>query len=302
MLLPVSDNGRMGSKFLEFGDEDVLQALQTGTVPINIVSCLVQSLSPSLPVKADAARQLTSGLIQTIDCGFVPVISPLTDDLDMGGNAITNIGRLDSNAGLNLGTADATGVTIGKPTTATVVAGKGYVLTARPIMSGGFSMITNTTVQNTTTETNMVGAGAGSLSSAANSISAGNSSKMEAAGSVTIAGGSHVLTLRLYGGPTGTGLLATYPITLQTLTGTPPPWRLQTIFTVKSVGVAGTVQINSTFTVNDASPSQLFVNQTLATIDTTAANAIRMTAQWSTANPSNVFITNQLMSHSIYVV
>ena len=72
--------------------------------------------------------------------------------------------------------------------------------------------------------------------------------------------------------------------------------------TQKTIGVTGTVQINSVFTVNDASPNQTFVNQTLSLIDTTINNIFRMTAQWSNADVSNIFITNQCTSHSIFNV
>ena len=72
--------------------------------------------------------------------------------------------------------------------------------------------------------------------------------------------------------------------------------------TYKSVGVTGTVQINSVFTVNDASPNQTFVHQNLATINTTADNVFRRNVQWSTADTNNVFIVNQCTAHDIFTV
>ena len=93
-----------------------------------------------------------------------------------------------------------------------------------------------------------------------------------------------------------------YVINLATLTGSPPPYNSQTMCTYKSVGSTGSVQINSVFTVNDASPNQTFVNQNLATIDTTVDNVFRMTVQWTTADTANVFIVNQCTAHNIFTV
>ena len=111
-----------------------------------------------------------------------------------------------------------------------------------------------------------------------NSILAGNAFRIHTSGSVTIAAGNQIITIRLYGVPASTILLSSYAITLATLTGSPPPYNLQTMCTYKSVGSTGSVQINSVFTVNDASPNQTFVNQSLGTIDTTVDNVFRMTA------------------------
>lgn len=179
--------------------------------------------------------------------------------------------------------------------------GGGYVRGTRPIMSGGYSMVTNTQVgPSSTVETNIIGAGIGSLTSSANSAIVGSSSRMESAGSVTIGAGINILTLRIYGGPTSATLLATYPISLSTLVGAPPPWRMKTLLTMKTLGAGGTVQLNTEFSVNDVSPNQTYVNQTLATIDTTVVNIIRVTAQWTVSNPLNVFITNQFGTNSVY--
>ena len=66
--------------------------------------------------------------------------------------------------------------------------------------------------------------------------------------------------------------------------------------------MAGTIQINSVFTVNDASPNQTFVNQNLSTINTSVANVFRMTVEWAMADINNVFIVNQCTAHSIFSV
>ena len=94
--------------------------------------------------------------------------------------------RVDRAVNLNLGTTNATGVTFGKTNTSTILLGKGYVSTSRPILSGLFSMITDTKVENTITETSIIGAGVGTLTSLANSIPAGNAFRIHTSGSVTV--------------------------------------------------------------------------------------------------------------------
>ena len=70
--------------------------------------------------------------------------------------------------------------------------------------------------------------------------------------------------------------------------------------TYKLIGVTGTVQINSVFTVNDASPNPTFVNQDLRTLDTTVDNIFRMTVQWAITDPVNIFILNQCTAHVLW--
>jgi len=219
-------------------------------------------------------------------------VNNTADSCKVGGTGITNI-RANS-AVCDLGTT-------ADPFKNLYLSGKGYVGLTRPIMSGSFSMITNTSVgPSSNVETNIIGAGVGSNTLAANTLKAGDCWKTECAGTVTIAGGSQIITLRMYGGPTSTLLLCTYPITLQSLTGSPPPWKIQCTQVCKSIGISGTIQINVTFAVNDVSPSQIYVFETLPTLDTTVENVIRCTAQWTTSNASNVFITKQYISNSIF--
>lgn len=80
----------MSSRFLIGGNGD-LSALKDGSFVMNIASTVIQNLTPSLPVRTDATKQLISGLIQLSDCNFVPMTNPATSDLDMGDLAITDI-------------------------------------------------------------------------------------------------------------------------------------------------------------------------------------------------------------------
>lgn len=369
----------MGSKFLEGSSTD-LTSLQNGTFALNVDSSIIQSLTPSLPVRSTADKLLTSGQIQLADCNFTPLTNPATSNLamatfnilnagsisgsvnsrsandilscatsgtsgnvltftgtakvaqdsgtalsslattaslanylqlaggtmtgsiNMGGSSITNSSGIDSSASLSIGTSSATSVTIGKTTIGTVIAGKGYVASVRPIMSGGFTMITPVTVANTTTESTLIGAGLGSLTVAANSASVGQSSHSVMSGNLSITG-SPTLTIRLKGGPSGTTTLATFPITLSTI-GANSAWKLTSDYTVKAIGAAGTASlyINSTFIVFDTlnPPTYAHFELNITTYDSTVINTLSVTAQWSAASASNTITSQSFVTNSVY--
>ena len=79
----------MGSKFLSAGAD--LAALTDGTFTLNVASATIQSLTPSLPVRATANRELTSGLIQLADLNFSVATNPMTTNFDMGNQDITDV-------------------------------------------------------------------------------------------------------------------------------------------------------------------------------------------------------------------
>ena len=80
----------MGSKFLSSSDGVDLTELQLGVFPLNVASAVIQSLAVSLPVRTNADRMLTSGLIQVADCAFIPLTNPATANLDLASYAINN--------------------------------------------------------------------------------------------------------------------------------------------------------------------------------------------------------------------
>ena len=80
----------MGSKFLSGDDSTDLTELQMGSFAINVASAVIQSLAPNLPIRTNADRMLTSGLIQVADCAFVPLTNPATTNLNLASYAINN--------------------------------------------------------------------------------------------------------------------------------------------------------------------------------------------------------------------
>ena len=251
---------------------------------------------------SNLAGVLTTQNSAGVATAYVPTSgATMTGDLSMGGHNLTNVDSIDGTGTLNIG-ATSSSVALASTTQPTIIQGRGYVGTTRPIMSGGFTMLTNTTVANTTAETTIIGAGMGSLTSSANGFTVGYTSHSTISGTLRI-NATPTLTIRVYGGPAGATLISAFPIALSTL-GVNVPWKMNNDVVVKSIGVAGvaSIQLNSTFTVYDTVAVVSYVNQNLnsTTFDTTTANVLNITAQWSAAHVNNTVTTNQLFTHSIY--
>ena len=147
----------MGSKFLAADSAVDLTELQLGTYPINIASAVIQSLAPNLPVRTNADRMVTSGLIQLTDCAFAPLTNPASANLNLANFAITNVKEtsLQSNAapstpdpnmltvytsGDRLRYKDNTTATYQVATLSDLAA---YLLKSGGTMSGAIAMATN---------------------------------------------------------------------------------------------------------------------------------------------------------------
>ena len=79
----------MGSKFLGT-DSNNLEVLQDGSFVLNVASANIQSLVPNMPIRSSATRELVSGLIGVSDCSFTPLTNPVSGDLNMNNNSVTN--------------------------------------------------------------------------------------------------------------------------------------------------------------------------------------------------------------------
>ena len=79
--------------FLDDGSGD-LSALQDGTFSLNVASAVISNTTPSRPLRTDASRKVTSGLIQVADCAFTPLTNPATADLSLAGYKLTNTGSI----------------------------------------------------------------------------------------------------------------------------------------------------------------------------------------------------------------
>lgn len=80
----------MSSRFL-IGSSGDLTSLQDGSFAANVASLILQNVTPNMPVKTDAARQLVTGFIQLADCNFVPITNPVSANIDMADYSITDL-------------------------------------------------------------------------------------------------------------------------------------------------------------------------------------------------------------------
>jgi len=195
-------------------------------------------------------------------------------------------------------------ITVGTivPTASTgiVVAGKLLIAGTRPVCSGGYSMTTNpSSLTNTTTETDIIGAGLGSLITAAGQLTVGACTRTFLGGTMDTTG-SPSITFRVYLGLTGTTLISSFVISPGSIALV--PWRMETMATCRAVGsgTTGKLQINSFFVLHDTMSASTFVNNPLVDIDTTTANTLRITAQWSVANASNILNVNTFNTMNVY--
>lgn len=162
---------------------------------------------------------------------------------------------------------------------------------------GAFAQTNTVTVVNTVVETALTGTGVGSLSVPANKFGVGGSYIAEAGGVMSCLN-NETLTIRIYGGATGTTLLGTIP-TLTIPTSTGKWWGVAMYFTVRTLGIAtvASLSVRATYTQNVDTGNNLFgssfhtVNTT--TFDTTILNTLRITAQWGSASASNTIAMAQ---------
>lgn len=162
---------------------------------------------------------------------------------------------------------------------------------------GAFTQINNTTVANTTTETDTIGTIIGSKTVPANTFKAGDSYIIEAGGVMSCLNNS-ILTIRIYAGPTSNVLLGEVPsLTIPTSTG---KWHgLSCYFVVRQIGAATTAVISTravySQNVNSQNGlvSQSFHTINSTTFDTTVDNVLKITVQWGTADAGNTYTTTQ---------
>jgi hypothetical protein len=169
---------------------------------------------------------------------------------------------------------------------------------------GSFAQTTSVVIANTTTETTIIGSGEGSTSVPPNRFRLGSSYRVSAGGVMSCLNNTD-LTIRLYGGSTGSTLLGTIPtITIPTSTG--KWWGIEFYFTIRALGGAGVASFSFRGKYEQNIDSQnALIGQSVHSIentnfDTTILNTLNITAQWGAASPSNTFTTTQCVLYVIY--
>lgn len=147
------------------------------------------------------------------------------------------------------------------------------------------SVITSTTtLENTTTESSaLITAEHG-----ANYLEVGKAEEVVIRGTIqqTTAGAGVLQVRTKYDGVT---LLAATTVSAVIPAGTPFEVRIAT--TVRTIGTTGTMQINAVLWIDGV--ANVADAQTLATINTTIAQNLTITAQWTVANTSNTISVHQ---------
>jgi hypothetical protein len=156
-------------------------------------------------------------------------------------------------------------------------------------------------ITNTTTESSLVGAGVGTISVGANLFSVGDSFNLQIGGHLSSLN-NQGLTIRLKSDSVAlaTSGLITLPQTND------KHWSMNLIFTIRSIGSAGSASIQSTglFTYTKDASSAFegveIVDLNNTTFNTTISNTLNITAQWSNASASNSIYTNNFVLTKIF--
>jgi hypothetical protein len=156
-----------------------------------------------------------------------------------------------------------------------------------------FTQTDTATVSNSTSEDSIFSTGRGSLSLPANFLTVGKTLKIKLMGWINATSNPN-LTLRLKYGTTD----ISSDTHAMTSTDSNSVFTLEYIVTCRTVGASGTVFVQGTVTYERTDDLHQILNAKTATvtIDTTAAEAIDMTAEFSAASGNNnINITNAIV-------
>lgn len=169
--------------------------------------------------------------------------------------------------------------------------GAAWVIESNNGLTNGaiFLATAGATVANTVTETTVIGSGIGTLTLPANFFRVGKTFRLTAMGFVSTTG-TPTLNLRQKLGSTvitATGAVTTGSGLANALLS------VSTLLTCRTVGASGTVIAAGQAGIGTVNAGLYPTSGTTVTIDTTASQAIGLTAEWGTASASNTLtVTN----------
>lgn len=144
------------------------------------------------------------------------------------------------------------------------------------------------TVTNTTTETDILGAGVGSLTVPANTFKIGDCFHAKTGGIVSAQNGDGLI-IRIKNGVNV--LASTGVINLQAVASL--PFEIEIDFTLRSIGATGQIFTNGNFAYNrNVGSLEGFVFSDLQTIDTTLISTLMITAEWQQAKTQDIIFTD----------
>ncbi len=152
------------------------------------------------------------------------------------------------------------------------------------------------TVTNTTTETDILGTGVGSLSVPANGFQVGDSYHAKIGGTISAQNGDDI-TIRIKNG--ATVLASTGVISLEAVTAL--AWEIEIDFTVRTIGATGQIFTNGNFAYNRNTGSlEGFVFSDTEVIDTTASSTLMITAEWGQAKTQDIIFVDMTNLSNTY--
>jgi len=152
------------------------------------------------------------------------------------------------------------------------------------------------TVTNTTTETDLLGTGVGTLIVPANAFQVGDSYHAKVGGTISAQNGDEI-TIRIKDGATvlaSTGLISLSAVTALA-------WEIEIDFTIRTIGAAGQIFTNGNFAYNRNTGSlEGFVFSDVQTIDTTVASTLMVTAEWNQAKTQDIIFSDMTTLYKTY--
>lgn len=161
-------------------------------------------------------------------------------------------------------------------------------------MNAQYGITAAGTAGNTVSELSLMGTGVGSATIAANALTAGKGIYVIAWGFMS-ATGVPTLTIKLKIG--GVTIATTGTITMTTTTGT-CQWQVTGIITCRTTGAGGTGFAQAQFqwfSSTAGSNIDQMPNNATFSLNTTTANAIDLTGQWSIADPLNTISSSNII-------
>jgi len=144
------------------------------------------------------------------------------------------------------------------------------------------------TVTNTTTESDILGAGVGTLSVPANTFNLGDCFHVKTGGIISAQNGDGLI-IRIKNGLNV--LASTGVISLQAVTGL--PFEIEIDFTLRSIGPTGQIFTNGNFAYNrNVGSLEGFVFSDLQNIDTTVLSTLMITVEWQQAKTQDIIFTD----------
>lgn len=170
-------------------------------------------------------------------------------------------------------------------------------------VTGKYSQTQVVTVTNTTVETSLTNNGTatsyGNLMIPPNYVEVGDVLNVLIAGGVETKNQSQELTLRLRSN--GTLLHTSNPIDLASVANQwPVRWNLT--MQVKSIGVAGQLFCNSLLSYQQyqSNDGQAWSSNSTSTLDSTILHTLDLSAQWSIADPNNIFTCDMIVMNKVF--